>query len=284
VSEPDNPDNSVPRPATEPGRAGLAAMLGDPGRALIALDFDGTLAPIVADPTQARALPAAIAALRSLAPLVGTVAVITGRPADVAVAYGPLDQVPGIVVLGSYGRQRWFAGEMTSPPAPPGLAVARERLPAVLAAAAPEGTWVEDKADALAVHTRRAADPAAALAAIQAPLLRLAADTGLRAEPGRLVIELRPPGADKGLALEELTRERSRSAVMFCGDDMGDRPAFVALRRLRAAGQPAVAVCSGSTEVAGLAAEADLVVDGPEGVAGLLAALANAISNPVDGT
>lgn len=268
----------VPRPATEQGRAGLAALLGDPGRALIALDFDGTLAPIVDDPAEARALPAAVAALRALAPLVGTVAVITGRPAAVAVEYGSLDQVPGIVVLGSYGRQRWSGGETTSPLPPPGLAVARQRLPAALAAAGAEAdVWVEDKGDALAVHTRRAADPAAALAAIATPLLRLAADTGLRAEPGRQVIELRPPGADKGQALEDLVGQQVRSAILFCGDDLGDRPAFQALRRLRAAGQPGVAVCSGSAEVGGLAAEADLVVDGPEGVAGLLGALAAAV-------
>ena len=278
MTEPES-SGAGPVPATEEGRAGLQALLRDPGRALIALDFDGTLSPIVADPAEARILPAATTALRSLTPLVGTVAVITGRPALVAVEYGCLDQIPGIVVLGGYGRQRWHDGELTSPPPPPGLDVARQRLPAVLAdAGAWAGTWIEDKADALAVHTRRAADPAAALAAISAPILRLAADTGLRAEPGRLVIELRPPGADKGLALEELAAERSRSAVLFAGDDLGDRPAFVALRRLRAAGQPGLAVCSGSAEVAELAAAADLVVDGPQGVADLLGWIAKAVT------
>jgi trehalose 6-phosphate phosphatase len=268
----------LPVPATAAGRAGLAALLDDPGRALIAVDFDGTLAPIVPDPAQARALPAAVAALRELTPLVGTMAVLTGRPALTAVEYGSLDQVPGIVVLGHYGRQRWHAGELVTPPPPEGLAVARERLPAVLAgAAAPDGTWVEDKTDALAVHTRRAADPAAALERLRAPLLRLAAETGLRAEPGRLVIELRPPGADKGIALLELAGADRRSSVMFCGDDLGDRPAFSAVRQLRAAGQPGLAVCSGSAEVDDLADEVDLVVDGPEGVAGLLGAIAAAV-------
>lgn len=270
--------SAVPVPATAEGRAGLAALLDDPARALIALDFDGTLAPIVADPTQARALPAAVSAVRALAPAVGTLAVITGRPALTAVEYGSLGNVPGIIVLGHYGRQRWQDGELTTPSPPPGLAVARERLPAVLADAdAAEGTWIEDKADALAVHTRRAADPAAALDKIRAPLLRLAAATGLRAEPGRLVIELRPPGADKGQALADLAAQRIRSAIMFCGDDLGDRPAFSALRRLRAGGQPGLAVCSGSAEVPDLADQVDLIVDGPEGVAGLLAALASAI-------
>ncbi len=159
-------DTELPVPRTRDGQAGLAALLATPGRALVAFDFDGTLAPIVPDPADARVLPAALAGLRALAPLVGTVAVVTGRPAKIAVEYGSLDQVPGVVVLGHYGRQRWQGGELESPPPPPGLAVARERLPAVLAAAGPaDGLWTEDKADALAVHTRRAADPRAAAAA-----------------------------------------------------------------------------------------------------------------------
>ncbi len=269
----------VPVPVTAEGRAGLAALLAAPRRALIGLDFDGTLAPIVPDPAQARVLPAALAALRALTPLVGTVAVISGRPAPRAVEYGSLDQVPGVVVLGHYGRQRWQDGELTSPPSPPGLAVARERLPGVLArAGAPDGTWIEDKTDALAVHTRRTADPDRALAVISGPLLRLAERTGLRAEPGRMVLELRPPGSDKGQALMDLAAQRTPAAVMFCGDDLGDRPAFAAVRELRSAGTPGLAVCSGSAEVAGLADEADLVVAGPEGVAALLAGLAAAIS------
>jgi trehalose 6-phosphate phosphatase len=269
----------LPVPATAEGRAGLDALLRDPQRAVIALDFDGTLSPIVDDPEQARALPAAVAALKALAPLVGTLAVITGRPALVAAEYGCLDQVPGVVVLGQYGRQRWTGGELTSPPPPPGLAIARERLPDVLASAgAPDGTWIEDKTDALAVHTRRTADPAAALDLVRAPLLELAGQTGLQAEPGRLVIELRPPGADKGIALEELSGHNGVSAVLYAGDDLGDLPAFRAVRRLRACGVPGLAVRSGSAEVTGLDGEADLVVDGPRGIASLLAGLAGAIS------
>jgi trehalose 6-phosphate phosphatase len=268
----------VPAPATAGGREGLAALLHAPGQALIALDFDGTLAPIVDDPTQARALPEAVAALRALAPRVGTLAVITGRPAPAAVDYGSLGTVPGIIVLGHYGRQRWHEGALTAPPPPPGLAEARERLPALLAAVgAPPGTWVEDKEDAVAVHTRRAADPAAALDLIRPPLIDLAKRTGLVAEPGRLVLELRPAGADKGQSLEDLVRERNPSALMFCGDDVGDRPAFQAIARLRAAGLPGITVCSASAEVSELVGEADLVVDGPKGVAALLGWLADQI-------
>lgn len=261
--------------ATQAGQARLRALVAAPASALIALDFDGTLAPIVEDPAKARPLPEAMTALRALASRIGTLAVITGRPASRAVEYGAFDQIPGMVVLGQYGRQRWEACDLITMPPPPGLAEVRAELPSVLASAgAPPGTRIEDKGDALAVHTRQTGDPAAALDRLSEPLRRLAARAGLRAEPGRMVIELRPDDTDKGTTLETLTAERNRSAIMFCGDDLGDRPAFEAVRRLRAAGQAGVAVCSQSPEVTGLAEEADLVVDGPAGVARLLAGLA----------
>jgi trehalose 6-phosphate phosphatase len=271
---------ALPAPRTEAGKDGLAALLRTPSRALIALDFDGTLSPIVEDPAAARAYPGAVDALRRLARLAGTVAVITGRAAPDAVELGGLDQVPGLLVLGHYGRQRWESGVLTSPPPPPGVAEARQQLPGVLAAAgAPGGVWTEDKGDALAVHTRRAAEPQQVLERLRGPLADLAEQTGLAVEPGRMVIELRPPGSDKGQALKTLARARSAAAVMYCGDDLGDEPAFRAVAELRDEGLPGLAVCSGSTEVTSVAALADLVVDGPDGVVALLDALAAAMSH-----
>jgi len=112
------------------------------------------------------------------------------------------------------------------------------------------------------------------------PLARLAAGTRLASEPGRFVIELRPRGTDKGAALLGLAAERGHHAVSFAGDDLGDLAAFKAVRTLRASGHPGLTVCSASTEVDGLAAQADLVVDGPEGISGLLAALADTLATP----
>jgi trehalose 6-phosphate phosphatase len=269
----------MPVPRTAEGKAGLAAIRLDPGAALIATDFDGTLSPIVADPRRARADPGAVAGLRGLAGVVGTLAVITGRPAREAVELGGFEGVPGLIVLGHYGGERWQEGVLTAPPPPPGVEAARERLPQLLAdAGAPEGTWVEDKGSAVAVHTRRAADPAAALAALTEPLAGLAAETGLVVEPGRMVIELRAPGMDKGAALTALVAERQAGVVLFAGDDLGDLAAFGAVRALRESGHPGVTVCSASGEVSTLAAEADLVVDGPDGVASLLGWLARSLA------
>jgi trehalose 6-phosphate phosphatase len=179
-------------------------------------------------------------------------------------------------VLGHYGWQRWQDGELAGAVSPPAVQAARQALPGVLSqAGAPEGTWIEDKGHALAVHTRRTADPESALRLLRGPLEDLAIQLGLAAEPGRMVIELRPPGVDKGTALTDLVTERAADSVLFCGDDLGDLPAFAAVRALRAEGIPGCAVASASAESPQVAAAADLVVDGPEGIVALLAALAS---------
>ena len=272
------PRVSIPEGATPEGVAGLAAIMADPGHALIALDFDGTLAPIVSEPSAARPHPDVLPALQRLATGVGTLAIITGRPAPVAVELGGFAGIPGLIVIGHHGFDRWEGGKLTSPPPPPEAATARARLPGALAAAgAPEGTWIEDKGHALVVHVRPTADPQAALARLNGPMAEFAAETGLDSKPGRLVIELRPPGVNKGTALAGLIAERDPAAVLFAGDDLGDLPAFEAVRAARAAGREGVAVCSASDEVSALAAHADLVLDGPKEVAALLAALAEAL-------
>jgi trehalose 6-phosphate phosphatase len=264
----------LPSARTPEGRAGLAAIEADPASALFATDYDGTLAPIVDDPAEAMPAPGAVEALTRLAGRVGTVAVITGRAAADAVSLGGLAAVPGLIVLGHYGAQRWQAGVLSAPSVPPGVQAVREALPGLLAElAAPEGTSVEDKGTALAVHTRRTADPAAALALLRQPLGRLAEQAKLTVEPGRLVIEIRPPGMDKGTALRELAAERAARTVVFCGDDLGDLTAFAAIRRLRAEGIPGCAVASRSTETPQVAEAADLVVDGPPGIVRFVSAL-----------
>ncbi|WP_414168251.1 trehalose-phosphatase [Streptoverticillium reticulum] len=280
-----------PDPVTSAGRDGLAALLARPERAVVALDFDGTLAPIVPDPERARAHPGAVPALARLAPHLGSVAVITGRPAGVAVRYGGFAGVPGLdhlVVLGHYGAERWDAvtGTVHAPAPHPGVAAVQAELPGVLdRSGAWRGTWIETAhienkgGRAVAVHTRRAPDPQAAFEALRAPLAELAERHGLIVEPGRLVLELRPPGVDKGVALADYVRETGAGSVLYAGDDLGDLAAFAAVEKLRAEGVPGTLVCSGSSEVTELAGRADLVVDGPGGVVELLTALAERLGS-----
>ncbi|GGZ50748.1 trehalose-phosphatase [Streptomyces subrutilus] len=275
--------HDLPIPVTAAGREGLDALLRAPRRSVVALDFDGTLADIVPDPDQARAHPGAVPALAALAPEVASVAVVTGRPAGVAVRYGGFAGVPGLehlVVLGHYGAERWDAvtGSVHAPAEHPGVAALRAELPGFLESiGAWRGTWIEEKGRALAVHTRRAADPAAAFEALREPLAELAARHGLMVEPGRAVLELRPPGMDKGVALTGFLEEAGAEAVLYAGDDLGDLAAYSAVEKRRADGLPGLLVCSGSAEVPELAARADIVLAGPAEVVALLAALAAAL-------
>jgi trehalose 6-phosphate phosphatase len=273
----------LPTPVTEAGRAGLAAILGDPAGSLVAVDYDGVLAPIVADPTKSPPLPGAVAALARVAGVIGSVAVISGRPAAVVVDYGRFEQEAGLadlVVFGHYGLQRWDArtGQLSTPPPPPGLAAVRSELPALLAENGVSDAWIEDKTVAVAVHTRRAADPEVALATLTRPVADCAQRHGLVVEPGRFVLEIRTPGVDKGATLRTYAAARSARAVCYVGDDLGDLPAFEAVEAMRGNGIAGLTVASGSTEVTAIAARADLVVDGPPGVVTLLTALADALS------
>ncbi len=274
---------SLPTPTTPAGREGLDAVLARPDRAVVALDFDGTLADIVPDPEQARAHPGTVEALAALAPKVAAIAVITGRPAGVAVRYGGFAGVPGLehlVVLGHYGAERWDAvtGTVRAPAPHPGVTAVRAELPGVLHEFdAWRGTWIEEKGQAVAVHTRRAEDPQAAFESLRGPLGELAATHGLIVEPGRLVLELRPPGMDKGVALAGFVAELDAESVIYAGDDLGDLAAFAAVEKLRTEGPdgiPGLLVCSGSAEVPELAERADLSVPGPAAVVDFLAALA----------
>lgn len=273
---------ALPEPRTGAGRAGLAALLADPGRSLVALDFDGTLSPIVSDPTTSRLAPGGLEALRLLTGVVGRVAILTGRPAATVVELGGLDGVRRLIVAGLYGAEHWYEGRLDAPEPPAGIAAVREELPRLLAgvptggAGADPGVRIEDKRLALVVHTRRAADPDGALAVLATPVAELARRHGLQVSPGRYVLEIRAGGEDKGRTLTRLVAEHAPGAVMFAGDDLGDLPAFDAVEALREEGVPGLTVCSGSSEAPGVAIRADLVVDGPPGVVALLTALAGA--------
>jgi trehalose 6-phosphate phosphatase len=262
----------------EAGRAGWDAIVAEPGRAMIALDYDGVLAPIVDDPTQAVPEPGAVETLCRLAASVGTLAIVTGRPAEVAVQLGGLDSVPGLVVEGQYGAERWADGQLTTPHDPPEVVAAAAGLPAALAAAgADPAVWVEDKRLALVVHTRRTRDPDGELARLEPALARFAVAYQLEPHPGKMVLELRPPGHDKGGVLRRLATERQPAAVLFAGDDVGDLPGFEAVAELRAGGTPGLSVASASAEAAAVAEAADVAVDGPAGVVALLSRLADAL-------
>ena len=76
--------------------------------------------------------------------------------------------------------------------------------------------------------SRRPASPQAEFDRLRGPVTELAGRVGLALEPGRYVLELRPPGSDKGKAVRELAVQLSPAAVMFCGDDPGSKSSTLA--------------------------------------------------------
>ena len=274
---------STPTIQTEAGREGWEAIVADPATAVISTDFDGVLSPLVEDPARARPEEGALDALARLAVSVQQVAIVTGRPALVATELTGVTGHPGLgglVVLGHYGLERWEAatGKVTSDPVPAGVAEARSRLPELLQELGVPDAFVEDKESSLAVHTRRLPDPVGAFERLRTPLTELAESTELRLEPGNLVLELRPPGIDKGVALRRLLESTGAQSILYAGDDLGDLAAYRAIEEQRKAGLRAVLLATRSSNATELIEAADIVVDDPTGVVTVLTALSDAIA------
>jgi trehalose 6-phosphate phosphatase len=265
---------------TPEGRQRYDGLVAVARRAVIGLDFDGVLAPIVDDPDAAVIHPDAPDVLAELARQVLAIAVITGRPARQVIALGELDELADriaaddrrLVLMGQYGNERWSSAsrEVSSPPPPKGLADLRAELPALLRDHDAADAFVEEKGLAIAVHTRRLSDPQAALDRLRPILADAAQRHGLGLEPGRFVIEVRAPGMHKGEAVRTIAAELDAGGFLFAGDDLGDVEAFRAVAGLRGSGVPGLLVCSGSQEQKALVDLSDIVVDGPAGVLNLL--------------
>ncbi|MEZ0578241.1 trehalose-phosphatase [Nocardioides sp. MH1] len=250
------------------------------GRTVVGLDFDGTLAPIVDDPNRAHIHADASEVLVDLAPHVAAIAVITGRPARQALDLGGLEEVGDAIassgkelyLFGQYGNERWTSRErrIIAPRPPRGLATFERDLPRTLRLAGAADAFVEDKGLAVAVHTRRLPDPQDAFERLLPPLRSLAERHGLVVEPGRSVIEVRSPGAHKGMVVEKLATELDVQGFVFAGDDLGDLEAFEAVDGLGERGIAALRVCSASDEQSALLPLSDVVVKGPDGVLDLL--------------
>ncbi len=199
---------------------------------LVALDFDGTLAPLQDDPTRSRIVPGGEAVLARIAATDGVhLAIVSGR----AMAALPrLATLPlGTVLVGSHGaeRARVVAAGLDRDVAPlsdeQADALAALGGQAAAVARGRDGVWVESKPAAVVVHTRLA--PPDVAAAAQADALALAARAGIRPLRGKDVVELPVLDADKGSALVALRDELGAAVVVCAGDDLTDEHAFTAL-------------------------------------------------------
>ena len=200
------------------GEAALAAVLRL--QPLMAFDFDGTLAPIVARPDNARISIAVATRLKALSARL-PVAIVTGRAvADVRERLGFEPQF----IIGNHGA------EGTASPATAGVrADVLDRLRDTLTAHAgvlqAAGVAVEDKGLSLALHYRLSRDRERAQALITDLLQPEPA--GLRIFAGKMVVNAVPADApDKAQAVHALVAQLGAAAAFFAGDDVNDEPVF----------------------------------------------------------
>lgn len=203
----------------EPLRAALPSVL-------VALDFEGTLAPISPHPDSARPLPGTLRVLKRLRATGATVAIITSRTVPSLLHVSGFGTVPGIVVYGTHGAERWRGGELRTATAPSSMVALRPRPPSLLARLVRDpAIWIEDKGLSLVIHTRITSDPDRVLTILRDPVKEVAADAGLETRPGKEVLEICIPGIDKGTAIRELLGS-APEAAFYAGDDTGDLPAL----------------------------------------------------------
>jgi trehalose 6-phosphate phosphatase len=256
----------------------LAPLRADPDRAAILLDIDGTLAPIVEHAHDANVPEATRQLLIAIARRYRLVACVTGRRASEARA---MVSIGTISYIGAHGAELLRAG-WTEPVLDPAVEDWARRIhefgrEADTADLRRLRVRLEDKGAIVAFHWRGAPDEEAARAAIDALAARAEA-AGLRTHWGRKVLEVRPPiRMDKGAGIAAFLEGADVDVALYVGDDSTDLDAFRGLRQLVEEGKLARAIRVGVRSDEGpseITSEADIVVEGTEGVRELLALLA----------
>ena len=200
--------------------------------AALFLDFDGTLVELAETPDAIEVAPKLPKLLRQVAQrLDGRIGIISGR------SIGDIERhmdCTGLALSGSHGLELRLAnGEHIPLSAAVDLTEPRERIADFVAGTA--GLLVEEKPRSIAVHFRQAPDEAGR---VEEFLSKLARRKGLAVQAGKMVLELRPKGADKGDALRAFMAEPEFAGArpVFVGDDVTDEDAFEAAAAMGGAG------------------------------------------------
>lgn len=196
---------------------------------LVAMDFDGTMAPIVPHADDARPLPRAAAAFAGLAALPRTTtALISGRA--LASLRGVASPPAESLLIGSHGAEAWLGPGSAGLELDEGQRTLLAEVRGILAEIAGEapGTMLEDKPAGVVLHTRQAADDVAEDAVAAARSL-LEDRKGVFLKNGKRVLETSVVHASKGEAVAFLRQAAGATAVLFAGDDTTDEDAFARL-------------------------------------------------------
>ncbi|MET0768505.1 MAG: trehalose-phosphatase [Solirubrobacteraceae bacterium] len=255
----------------------LKPLKAEPARSGVLLDVDGVLAPIVQHPDDAHMPESTRRPLIEVARRYGTVACVSGRRASDA---RRIVSLGSIAYLGSHGSEVLMPGAI-APQLDRELQAWTRRVQNFAEDAFDERlrklrVRLEDKEAIAALHWRGVPDEEEAQAAVE-EVAAAAEKAGFTAHWGRKVLEIRPPvRIDKGAGIVHLLRDRKLAAAVYVGDDTTDLDAFRGLTELVESGRLGTAVRVGVRSEEGpseLAREADVMVDGTDGVRHLLQAL-----------
>lgn len=239
-------------------------------------DIDGTLAPIVPNPEDARISARARDALLALIDEGVAVGFVTGRALEKA---RDIVGIPGAYFAGNHGLNIAADGVIEAlEELRPYVGWAQQVIRDASDLHIP-GVIVEDKGPVVAFHYRMAEEEDSAREAIERALGSSEAARNFRVQQGRKVIELRPPIAiDKGTAVEVLAMRMGAKSVLTMGDDATDLDMFRGVRDLRERGVPGASVSVWSYEVQPVVLEStDYFVRGVEGVEWLLEEIVKAL-------
>jgi trehalose-phosphatase len=194
---------------------------------LVACDYDGTLAPIVENPADARPVRESLVALRALAALPNThVAVISGRALSDLAELSGLDGP--VLLVGSHGSE--FDQDFTRSLSPAQTALRQQVLDEMHRIARRDpGFRVESKPASIAFHYRSVTPAVAdeALAELSAGAMGW---EGVHVKHGKKVLELAVVHTSKGDAIDTLRHRVGAGAVLYLGDDVTDEDAFARLQ------------------------------------------------------
>ena len=247
----------------------------DPSTVAISTDVDGTLAPIVSTPDEAEVPEELQELLRRLSGTYRVTAGVSGRSAEAAMRLVGLEE---IVYYGNHGFEILREGQVEIlPEAEPYKEKIQELERRAREELEPLGAFVEEKGITASIHYRNASPEVGQRC--QEFVEREGERLGLRVTAGRGVVEARPPiEADKGTAVRRLVEEYQPEKALFIGDDTTDLDAFRKLEELHEHGMLSQILRIGVKSEEGppeIISEADLVVDGVEGVAEVLRVLAD---------
>jgi trehalose 6-phosphate phosphatase len=234
----------------------LIDLASDPAHAALLLDVDGTLAPIVPRPEDARAPDETRSLLRELAARYALVACVSGRSSAEARRIVGVEE---LLYVGTHGLEL-----------APGAAVWRDQIERFAASIDWPAEWIEDKGLSLSLHYRQSPEPEQSRLALER-IAEAAEEVGLYSRFGRMLLEILPPvEADKGTAIRALLDERGLERALYAGDDTTDLDAFRSLEGL----ELGICVALSSSEApAALIEAADIVLAGPDELVELLLTL-----------